>query len=256
MTVPRPTIKGQQVGGGPIPGNPQPFPQITGILISLIGQCNYPPLEKLTSLLAQTVKRLPMMQETWVQSLDRADPLEKEMATHSSILAWKIPWTEEPGRLQSMGPQRVRHNWATSLTHKNWQLHTLGLLFSHSVMSDTFRPHELQHARLPYPSPSPGACSNLHPLSRWCHPTKYLILCLPFLFLPSIFPSIRVFSNELTQSASIPWCGSCLLRWSTLSVEYVSLFQINSLLSVTLKPFGFALGAMKSSSTIVLYVSA
>ena len=58
----------------------------------------------------QTVKRLPVMQETQVQSLGREDPLEKEMATHSSILAWKIPWTEEPGELQSMGPQRVGHD--------------------------------------------------------------------------------------------------------------------------------------------------
>ena len=56
------------------------------------------------------VKRLPAMQETWVQSLGREDPLEKEMATHSSTLAWKIPWTEEPGRLQFMGPQRVGHD--------------------------------------------------------------------------------------------------------------------------------------------------
>ena len=54
------------------------------------------------SLVAQTVKRLPTMRETRVQSLGREDPLEKEMATHSSTLAWKIPWTEKPGRLQSM----------------------------------------------------------------------------------------------------------------------------------------------------------
>ena len=53
---------------------------------------------------------LPVMQETWVQSLSWEDPLEKEMATHSSILAWKILWTEEPGKLQSTGSQRVRHN--------------------------------------------------------------------------------------------------------------------------------------------------
>ena len=62
------------------------------------------------SLVAQTVKRLPAMQETWVRSLGREDPLEKEIATHSSILAWSIPWTEEPGRLQSMGSQRVGHD--------------------------------------------------------------------------------------------------------------------------------------------------
>ena len=62
------------------------------------------------SLVVQMVKRLPTMQETRVQSLGQEDLLEKEMATHSSILAWKIPWTEEPGRLQSMGLQRVRHD--------------------------------------------------------------------------------------------------------------------------------------------------
>ena len=56
------------------------------------------------------VKRLPTMQETRVLSLGREDPLEKEMAIHSSTIAWKIPWTEEPGRLQSMGSQRVGHD--------------------------------------------------------------------------------------------------------------------------------------------------
>ena len=65
--------------------------------------------------MAQRVKRLPTMQENQGQSLGREDLLEKEMATHSTTLAWKISWTEEPGRLQSMGLQTVRHNWATSL---------------------------------------------------------------------------------------------------------------------------------------------
>ena len=59
------------------------------------------------SLTAQLVKNLPAMRETWVRSLGREDPLEKEMATHSSILAWRIPWTEEPGGLQSMGSQEL-----------------------------------------------------------------------------------------------------------------------------------------------------
>ena len=68
---------------------------------------------------AQTGKNLPAMQETGVRSLSWEDPLEKGMATHSSILAWRIPWTETPGRLQSMGLHRVRHNWATN-THKIW----------------------------------------------------------------------------------------------------------------------------------------
>ena len=62
------------------------------------------------SLVAQRVQRLPAMQETWVRFLGQEDPLEKEMATHSSILAWRIPWMEEPGELQSMGLQRVGHD--------------------------------------------------------------------------------------------------------------------------------------------------
>ena len=62
------------------------------------------------SLVAQRLKHLPGMWETWVRSLGREDPLEKKMATHSSILAWRIPWTEEPGRLQSMGSHRVGHD--------------------------------------------------------------------------------------------------------------------------------------------------
>ena len=66
-------------------------------------------------LVAQMVKHLPAMQETPGRSLGQEDPLEKEMSTHSSILSWKIPWTEKPGRLQSMGSQTVRHDWVTSL---------------------------------------------------------------------------------------------------------------------------------------------
>ena len=68
------------------------------------------PVLNIRSLVAQTVKKLPAMQETWVQSMGWEDPLEKGMATHSSILAWRIPWTEEPGGLQSMGSPRVGHN--------------------------------------------------------------------------------------------------------------------------------------------------
>ena len=60
--------------------------------------------------MAQLVKNPPTMQETWVRSLGWEDTLEKGMATHSSILAWRTPWTEEPGGLQSMGSQRVRHD--------------------------------------------------------------------------------------------------------------------------------------------------
>ena len=66
------------------------------------------------SLVAQIVKNMPSIQEIWVQSLGWEDPLEKEMATHTCILAWRAPWREEPGGLQSMGSQRVRHDWVTN----------------------------------------------------------------------------------------------------------------------------------------------
>ena len=69
--------------------------------------------------MVQTVKRVPVMQETHVRSLGQEDPLEKETATHSSILAWRIPWIEEHGRLQSMGLQRVGHDRATNSTTTN-----------------------------------------------------------------------------------------------------------------------------------------
>ena len=72
--------------------------------------------------MAQLVKNPPAMQETQVRSLDREDPLEKETATHSDILAWKIPWTEEPGRLQSMGLQRVRHDLVTKPPNQGYVL--------------------------------------------------------------------------------------------------------------------------------------
>ena len=74
-----------------------------------------------TSLVAQMAKRLSAMWETWVQSLGWEGPLEKEMAIHSSTLVWTIPWTEEPGRLQSIGPQRVRHDWS-DLAPSTWAL--------------------------------------------------------------------------------------------------------------------------------------
>ena len=67
------------------------------------------------SLMGQMVKSLPLMQETWVRSWGQEDPLEKEMATHSRILAWKIPWTEDPDGLHPMGSQRAGHNSTTEL---------------------------------------------------------------------------------------------------------------------------------------------
>ena len=96
-----------------------------------------------TSLVAQRLKGLPAMQETQVQSLGREDPLKKEMVNHSSILAWRIPWTEKTGRLQSTG--------SIPYLFSNFQ-------FSHSVVFNSLQPHGMQRARLPCLSPAPGAC--------------------------------------------------------------------------------------------------
>ena len=85
------------------------------------------------------VKNPPAKQETQVWSLGQEDPLEKEMASYSSILAWKIPWTEEPGRLQSMGLQRVRHDW---VTHFHFLFSSLSL-FNEYIFSWTYPPYIL-----------------------------------------------------------------------------------------------------------------
>ena len=81
-----------------------------GSKITADGDCSHEIKRHLLLGVAQKVKNLPAMKEIWVQSLSREDHLEKETATHSNILAWKISWTEEPGRLQTMGLQRVRHD--------------------------------------------------------------------------------------------------------------------------------------------------
>ena len=126
-----------------------------------------------TSLVAQMVKHLSTMQETQVRYLGREDPLEKETATHSSTLAWKIPWTEEPGRLQF------------SSIH-----------FDRSVVSDSLRPHELQHARPPCQSPTSGFYPDSCPLSRWCHPNISFSV-VPFSSCPQSFPALG--SYQMSQ---------------------------------------------------------
>ena len=151
------------------------------------------------------------MRETWVRSLCQQDPLEKEMVTHSSILAWRIPWTEKSGSLQSTGSQRVRHDWATSISLSLFKLsttvrnvkkkkceHTV-ILYSQSVQLHS-------HVQL-FETPRTAAhqaslsITNSRTLLKFMStelvmPSSHLILCRPFLLLPSIFPSIRVFSNE------------------------------------------------------------
>ena len=142
-------------------------------------------------LVAQRIKNLPAKQETQIWSLGQKDTLEKEMATYSNILAWKIPWTEEPSRLQSMGSQRAGHNWVTNTLRFSVQ-------FS-SVQS-------LSHVWL-LATPWTAACqaslsiTNSRSLLKLVSiesvmPSNKLILCHPLILLPSVFPSISIFSNE------------------------------------------------------------
>ena len=106
-------LRGPYMTLGP-PPEQEPIP--LGSKCQWAYECKSLPNVRRTSLVAQTVKHLSTMWETWVRSLGWEDPLEKEMAIHSRIIAWKIPWTERPGRLQSMGSQRVGHDWVTSLS--------------------------------------------------------------------------------------------------------------------------------------------
>ena len=98
------------------------------------------PMYEWTSLVIQMIKNLPAMQETQFQFLDWDDPLEKEMATHSSSLTWKIPWTEEPGGLQSMGSQRVGPDWVTNIHALcvNWKVTFVGVSIKFSLATFSF----------------------------------------------------------------------------------------------------------------------
>ena len=134
------------------------------------------------------------MQLTWVQSLGREDPLEKEMAIHSSTIAWKIPWTDEPGRIQSMGSQRVRHDWATSLSLSN----ICSVQFSFVTQSCPTLCDPWIAACQASLSIINSRRSLRHTSIKSVMPSSHLILCCPLLLLPPIPPSIRVFSNEST----------------------------------------------------------
>ena len=135
--------------------------------------------------------RLPT-QEMCFPSLGWEDPLEQEKATHSSVLTWKIPWTEEPGRLQSMRSQRVGHDLAIEQQYM--------LLFSRQVVSDSLRPNELQPTRFLCPSLSPRVCSDSCTLSQWCH--------------PAVSSSVITFSS---RPHSFPASGSFPVSWLLVS---------------------------------------
>ena len=159
-------------------------------------------------LVAQMVKRLAAMQETQVWSLGWEDLLEKEMATYSSTLAWRIPRMEEPGRLQSMGSQRVRHDWATSL------LHFITILFKYKTnqtetdIADGSYSHKYNFK---WPTPySPGTGNTFHSISGYGH-------FLPYEnddhFCPRIYSGcftclilIRLYINPTCYNLSFQFC--------------------------------------------------
>ena len=152
------------------------------------------------------------MQETWLWSLGWEDPLEKSMVTHSNILAQRILWTEETGKLQSRGLQRVEYDWATKHTaHKNgyqevkWERYKLGDWDWHIHISQSVTSVAQSCPNLcdPMNCSTPGLPVH-HQLTEFTQPMStesvmpfnHLILCRPLLLLPSIFSNIRIFSNE------------------------------------------------------------
>ena len=144
------------------------------------------------------------MQEMWVQSLTQEDPLEKALATHSSILAWEIPWTEEPGKLQSMEWQKSRTQLSDQTTNPctYMKCQFSSVQFSSSVVSDSLQPHELQHARPPCPSPTPRDHSDSRPSSQWCHPAISSSV-IPFSSCPQSLPA----SESFPTSQLFAWGG-------------------------------------------------
>ena len=116
------------------------------------------------TLVARMVKNLPAIQETWVHSPGWEDPLEKEMATHCCILAWRILWTEEPGEVQSMGSQRGGHNWATNTFSPSNMMNSVDLKFGlHHDSSSHF----------------PRYLSGIFSSSSVLSPAWYFSLCAP-----------------------------------------------------------------------------
>jgi len=139
------------------------------------------------------VKRLPTMWETWVRSLGWKDPLEKEMATHSSTLAWKIPWTEERGRLQSMGLQRVGHDWVTLLLNifmtrpkkEHFMYASAEALQTHTLLN-LVRKYISKHQWICHMSLLFGSDDSLSQSGFFFPSFFFSLSCLQFYFLPNV----------------------------------------------------------------------
>ena len=202
------------------------FPEVNYWFIFFIHLIFYVLFTPWASLVAQMIKNLPTMWETGIQSLGREDPQEKGMATHSSILAWKIPWTAEPGRLQSMELQRVRHNWATN-TH-TWTTSPPVLESDKTEKLIPTKSHTSgKHACLIllFVFPVETSCLELPPICSW---TGWLfgygiavLPRVPFNFSENVF----VFFCAIYIVSWVP-CPSLsrfifLLKWSTPSKSFL-----------------------------------
>ena len=220
---------------------------------ALVEQLFVVALHSVASFVVQMLSCVQLFVTPWTaarqNSLSFTISPEKTMAPHSSTLAWKIPWTEEPGRLQSMVSLRVGHNWATSLSfftfmlwRRKWQPTPVflpaesqgrGSLVGCCLWGRT-ESDMTEVTYLTLPSLSPRVYSNSGPSSWGCHPT--ISFCHPFVLLPLVFPSIRVFSNE--SALLIRWDGLEGLSFSiSPSSEYSGLisFRIEGLISMTSK---------------------
>ena len=138
------------------------------------------------------------MLETQVWSLGQEETLEKEMATHSSTLAWEIPWTEEPGRYSPWGCKELDTNERLLYFTLIWP----SVEISCSVMSDYLQPHESKHSRPPCPSPTPRVHWNSCPSSWWCHPAISSSV-VPFSSCPQSLPA----SESFPMSQLYAWGG-------------------------------------------------
>ena len=159
-------------------------------------------------LVVQMVKNPPAMQETWVQSLGREDPLEKGMAVHSSIPAWRIPWTEDPGGLQSMASKRVRHDWVTKTFSFSQNTHKIKFRILINILKSTVSGIEHIH-RLHNNHHSPGPELSCH-LEVSADPPVLLPVWTPSLLLAGM----ACCTSRLSASEGREVCSDPLLRFT------------------------------------------
>ena len=178
-------------------------------------------------------------QEMWFPSLGQEDPLEKEMATHSSILACEIPWTEEPGRLQSMGSQRVRHDWTAHtcmLKYLRVQCHDVWMMYSMVHATPWIAAHQAS-----LPPKSLTVCSNSYPLSWWCYLTisssaALFSFCLLSFPASGSFPMSHLFtscSQSIGASASARVGPGNIQGWFSLGLTALMSLQSKGLSRVS-----------------------